>query len=104
VDRVMFRYRITADQLDRHLDLLRAAYDELHSSPPEDLQWITYQLDDGLRFLDIVSGSGDPADLAARPAFHRYRSTLDDRCDEPPAMNRLTEVGHFHSQDRPSSG
>jgi hypothetical protein len=103
MDKVMIRYRVTADRLDQHLALLRAAYDELHASAPENLRWVTYQLDDSLSFLDIVSGSGDPADLAARPAFHRFRSTLDDRCDEPPTMNGITEIGRYSSpQDRRS--
>lgn len=102
MDQVMIRYRVTASEIDKHLALLRAAYDELRENPPADLQWVTYQLDDGLSFLDIVGGTGDPADLAARPAFHRFRSTLDERCDQHPAMNEITEVDRF-PLDRASS-
>jgi hypothetical protein len=27
--------------------------------------------------------------------FQRYRATLDERCDEPPVMTMLREVGSY---------
>jgi hypothetical protein len=29
------------------------------------------------------------------PAFQRYRSTLDERCDDPPVVTVLHEVGSY---------
>lgn len=95
MDHAMIRYKVKREYLQQNLDLLRAAYEEIHASQPDDLQWVSYQLDDEISFVDIVSGSGDPGDLAKLPAFHRFRSTLNDRCDEPPAMIEITEIGAF---------
>lgn len=92
MDQLMIQYTVRCDQVQQNIDLLRAAYAELRADPPDDLRWITYQLDDGVTFIDIVAGSGDPAELAQRPAFHRFRSTLDDRCQAPPTMTELKQI------------
>lgn len=88
---MLIRYRIRPDQLDRNLQLLRAVYDELDTLQPAGLHWTTYQLEDKLTFLDIVGGTASPEELSALPAFRHFRSTLDERCDEPPVM---TEIHH----------
>lgn len=37
----------------------------------------------------------DPGRLAGMPAFQRFRSTLEERCDEPPVLTVLHEVGSY---------
>lgn len=93
--RVMIRYRVRRDQVDRNLELLRAAYEELESVQPDGLRWVTFQLEDGVSFVDLVGGEDSPGVLSQLPAFQRLRATLDNRCDEPPVMTELHEVGSF---------
>lgn len=95
VRRVMIRYRVRRDQVDRNLELLRAAYEELESVQPDGLRWVTFQLEDGVSFVDLVGGEDPPGVLSQLPAFQRLRATLDNRCDEPPVMTELHEVGSF---------
>jgi hypothetical protein len=38
-----------------------------------------------------------PGVLQHLKAFQRYRATLDERCDEPPAITVLHEVGSYTS-------
>ncbi|MDQ3150343.1 MAG: hypothetical protein M3R63_00990 [Actinomycetota bacterium] len=95
---LMIRYRVKRDQVQRNLELLRAAYEELESTRPEDLRWVSYQLEDEVTFVSLVGGGADPGALAQLPAFRRFRSTLDERCDELSVMTELREVGSFRSR------
>lgn len=95
VPAVMIRYRVMHDQVDEHLELLRAAYEELDAIEPDGLRWVTFQLDDGVSFVDFVGGESPPRLLSRLSAFQRYRAALDERCDEPPVLTVLHEVGSF---------
>lgn len=90
---VMIRYRLRPDQIEPNLELLGAVYAELESRPLDGLGWTTFQLEDGVSFVDFVRPGGPPGALSQRDAFRRYRSTLDERCDEPPVLMSLREVG-----------
>lgn len=98
---LMIRYRLKPGQVQRNLELLRDVYAELASTRPDDLRWVTYQLDDEVSFVDLVGGGLDPAALAQMESFRRFRSTLDERCYEPPVMTGLHEVGSFRFHGAP---
>ena len=91
---VMIRYKLKRGQVEQSLGLLRAVYDEYESARPGWLRQATFQLDDELSFVTFAQ-LDDPSRLADMPAFQRYRSTLDDRCDEPPVLTVLHEVGSY---------
>ena len=38
---------------------------------------------------------GGPGQLSGLEAFQRYRTTLDDRCDEPSVMTMLHKVDSY---------
>jgi hypothetical protein len=42
-----------------------------------------------------VETEGNPGALSQLKAFQRYRSTLDERCEEPSVLTVLHEVGSF---------
>lgn len=89
---VMIRYKLRPNQVERNLELLHAVYEELRSNPPEGLRWASFQLDDEVSFVDFVVGHGPPGQLSQFETFRTFRSTLDERCDEPPVMTELHEV------------
>ena len=91
----MIRYRVKRDQVERNLELLRAVYEEMEAARPDGLSYATFQLEDGVSFVDLVSTENGPGPLSRLEAFGRFRSTLDERCDEPPTMTELREVGSF---------
>ena len=94
---VMIRYQLRADQLEHDGALLRAVYDELDAARPEGLRFATFVFDDGVSFASLVAfddlpGSAPHHRLAS---FQHYRSTLDERCAEPPMVTVLHEVGSY---------
>lgn len=69
-------------------------YDELASARPDWLRQATFQLDDEVSFVTFA-GLDAPGRLAGMPAFQRFRSTFDERCDEPPVLTVLRQVGSY---------
>jgi quinol monooxygenase YgiN len=91
----MTRCKIKPDQVEHVLELLRAVYDELASAQPDGLRYATFQLDDKVTFVSFVQLADGPGVLQQLKAFQHYRTSLDERCDEPPAMTMLHEVGAY---------
>ncbi len=91
VTRAMLRYTVKPDRLAEHLRLLRAVYEELGSTRPDGLRYATFQLEDEVSFVELVTGADLPGPLSRSEAFRRYRADLDARCverrfDEPSAV------------------
>lgn len=96
----MIKWKIKPDQVQLELELLAAVYEELQTRQPGNLDYSTFQLDDGVTFMayaNMPMGLGVLGDLRA---FHRYRATLDARCDEAPIVTQLGEIGLYTSVPR----
>ena len=92
--RVQIRYRIKPEFLEQELELLRAVFAELEAKRPEGLRYESFRLEDGVSFVELVETDG-PGRFSQLQSFRRYRSTLDERCDEPPVVTELDEVGAY---------
>ncbi|RJL22045.1 hypothetical protein [Bailinhaonella thermotolerans] len=92
---VMIRWKVKPDQVERELESLRAVYEDMRAIRPEGLRYATFQLDDGVTFVDVAEMTGGPGVLRQVAAFQDYRATLDERCDEPPAVTVLRQVGAY---------
>jgi quinol monooxygenase YgiN len=95
VMQVMIRCKVKPDQVERNLELLQAVYEEMRSVRPGGLRYVTFQLEDRVTFVAFAEMGDGPAVLGQLEAFQRYRATLDERCDEPPVMTMLHEVGSY---------
>jgi hypothetical protein len=93
--RVMIRYKVKRDQVEHDVELLRGFFAELAATQPDGLRYATYQLDDRVSFVHLVETTTGPGEFARLPAFQRYRSTVADRCDEPPVLTELHEVASY---------
>src|SRR5260370_21575890 len=91
---VMSRLKLKPDQVETCLELGRAVYDEFESARPDWLRQATFQLDDEVSFVTFAE-LDDPGKLAGMPAFQPFRSTLDDRCAQPPVLTVLRQCGSY---------
>lgn len=92
--RVMIRYKVKREQLERELELLGAIYEELKATRPEGLRYATFQLEDEVSFVEFAETDA-PGRFSELDAFRAYRATLDQRCEEAPVVTELAEVGSF---------
>jgi hypothetical protein len=91
---VMVRYRVNADRVDENEQLVQAVYDELTASQPEDLQYATFKLPDGVTFVHLAQ-HGEPNPLSTTVAFQRFQEGIQDRCEEPPIVTQMDKVGSY---------
>jgi hypothetical protein len=95
--RVMVRYRVKPDQVERNEELVRAVYAELHEAAPAGFSYATFKLEDGVSFVHIaVDLAADrPSPLSELRAFREFTAGARERCDEPPVTTAATEVGSY---------
>lgn len=93
--RVMVRYRVKPDQAAANEQLVREVYEELARLRPDGFHYGTFKLDDGVTFVHLATHVTDDNPLGQVTAFGRFQENLRDRCDEPPVLTELEEVGSF---------
>lgn len=93
--KVMVRYRVKPDQVEANEELVRDVYAELDRVRPEGLRYATFKLDDGVSFVHLATQEGERSPLGDIAAFDRFQAGVRDRCDEPPVVTQLEEVGSF---------
>jgi hypothetical protein len=95
--RVMVRYEVKPGRVAENEALVRAVYEELHRVAPEGLRYATFRLADGVSFVHV--SSTETADgrnpLTEIEAFARFQEAIGERCDEPPVVTELTEIGSY---------
>ena len=95
---VMVRYRVKPGRAAENAELVRAVYEELHRTQPSGFRYATYQLDDGATFVHIATEADDASPLAGLEAFQRFVKDIAERCDDPPAVATLREIGSYRSR------
>jgi hypothetical protein len=97
---VMVRYKVKPDRVAENEDLVRAVYEELHRTEPARFRYATFRLDDGLSFVHLASSEDERSPLSQVAAFARFQKDIADRCDEPPVVTELREIGSYHVYPR----
>ena len=95
---VMVRYRVKPAHVAENEELVRAVYDELHRTQPGGLRYATFRLDDGVSFVHIAfehDADDGRRPLTALPAFQRFQENIAERCDDPPAVSELHQIGSY---------
>jgi quinol monooxygenase YgiN len=94
---VMISYKVRPDQLERNAELLGEVRAELAAKRPDGLRFVTFQTDEEGRFVSLVEFEGESglAPHHRMESFQRYRSTLDERCEQPPVVTVLHEVDSY---------
>lgn len=97
--RVMVRYRVKPDRAGENEALVRAVYEELAAERPDGLRYATFRLPDGVSFVHVSSTEDGRNPLTDVAAFGRFTAGIADRCDEPPVLTELEEVGSYRFFD-----
>jgi hypothetical protein len=94
--RVVVQYKVKPDQAERNAELIRAVYEELEQIQPDGFRYATMRLDDGVTFIHIAEKfENGPSPLPELAAFQRFRSGIENRCDEQPVAKTAEEIGSF---------
>jgi hypothetical protein len=92
---VMIRYKVKRDQVERNVQLVHAFFEELASAQPDGVRYAAFQLEDDVSFVHFVETAAGPGSFARLATYQRYRSTVEARCDEPPVLTEIQEIGAY---------
>jgi hypothetical protein len=95
--RVLIRYRLKPEHVERNEELVRAVYEELHRAAPSGFRYMTFKLEDGVSFMHISESEGEDSPLAALASAQEFQREIADRCEEQPVITELTEVGSYRA-------
>jgi hypothetical protein len=95
----MVRYTVKPEWVAENEQLVRAVYEELDRAHPEGLRYATFKIDDGVTFIHLAT-HGDENPLQHVEAFQRFQQGIRDRCDEPPAVAELEEIGSYRFSEQ----
>jgi hypothetical protein len=95
--RAMVRYRVRADQAPANERYIKGVFEQLAERQPSGLRYASFKLDDGVSFVHIVSQEVNDGSnpLTELPAFKAFTAAIAERCEEPPVVEKLTEVGSY---------
>ena len=95
--RIMVRYKVEPEQAAKNEELVRAVYDELDRTRPSGIRYATFQLDAGVSFIHLASHETEDRTnpLTELQAFQQFQENIRERCDEPPVLAELREIGSF---------
>ena len=100
--RVMVRYKVKPDRVQENEQLVREVYEELGRTRPEGFRYGTFKLEDGVSFVHLAVQDTDHNPLAEVEAFQRFQADIRSRCDEPPAVATIEEVGSYRFDGVPA--
>jgi len=95
--RVLIRYRLKPDHVERNEELVRAVYEELHRAAPSGFRYMTFKLEDGVSFMHISESAGEESPLAGLASAEEFQREIADRCEEQPVFAELTEIGSYRA-------
>jgi hypothetical protein len=93
--RVMVRYTVKPDGVATNERLVGDVYAALAAAQPAGFHYATFKLDDGVGFVHLARHEDGANPLAELPAFGRFQEGLRERCDSPPVVTELSEVGSY---------
>ncbi len=99
--RVIVRYKVKPERVTENEHLVRAVYEELDRARPERFQYATFKLEDGFSFVHLATHAGADNPLQQIEAFRRFQEGIRDRCEEPPLVSELHEIGAFRFPEGP---
>jgi hypothetical protein len=101
---VMVRYRVRAERAAENEALVRGVYEQLHDEQPDGFHYATFVEADGVGFVHVAFSETEAAGrvLPQLSAFGRFQEGIRERCEEPPVLTELREVGsfRFHPDER----
>ena len=95
--RVMVRYKVKPDHTAENERYIQRVFEQLEHERPSGVRYASFKLGDGVSFVHIVSleAADGSNPLGELPAFKAFTAAIDERCDEPPVVASLNEVGSY---------
>jgi hypothetical protein len=96
--RIMVRYKVKAGRAEENKEMIKAVFSELEAKQPAGIRYASFVLPDGVSFVHIASietaDGKNPLGMTA--SFPLFSKDIKDRCEEPPVVVDLSEMGSYN--------
>jgi hypothetical protein len=92
--RTLIRYKTKPDAADRNAELIEKVFEELKTTRPDGVRYLSLRLDDD-SFIHFVEAEEGSTPLPSLESFKAFQSGIRDRCVEPPQAGSATIVGNY---------
>jgi hypothetical protein len=95
--RVLVRYKVKADRVAENERYIAGVFEQLKREQPPGLRYASFKLGDGVSFVHIASHEAADGSnpLGQLPAFKVFTAEISERCEEPPVVVELNEIGSY---------
>ena len=95
--RVIVQYKLKEDRIQQNMRFIKDVFLALNKSKPEGLRYATFQLEDGVSFIHMVSieTEDDSNPLASLKEFKAFTEDIASRCEEPPVASAVETIGNY---------
>jgi hypothetical protein len=93
--RVIVEYKVKKAKVAEHEALVRAVFDELAKSAPPGIRYAALKRPDGVSFVHVAFMSAKKNPLDSIAAFDAFTARIGERCEAPPVVVDLTEIGAY---------
>jgi hypothetical protein len=92
---LLVRYKVKPEAVDENRRLIEAVYDALNAQAPQDVGYMTFELDHG-SFVHVKTDAAEGAfHLPDLPAFQAFTQGIRERCEEQPRAAEARLVGSY---------
>jgi hypothetical protein len=98
--RTLIRYKTKADSADNNAALIADVFEELKTTQPEGVRYLSLRLDDDsfIHFVETAADDGASA-IPGLAAFKVFQTGIRERCLEPPQAGSVRIVGNYRMLD-----
>jgi hypothetical protein len=101
----MVTYTVKPGREEENIALVRAVFDELEQTRPDDLRYAVLYVPDSRQFVHLYTDEGSPTGVPGLAAFKDFVSGAQDRHEQPAVSTQPEVIGDyrtFDDRDRPA--
>lgn len=102
MERYMVRYKVKPERASENENFIKEVFKQLQNESPAGIRYAAFKQDDGVSFVHIASIETEDGEnpVSTLSSFKAFLSEIKERCDEPPVLSELDEVGSYRFLDR----
>jgi hypothetical protein len=95
--RMMVRYKVKPERASENEGYIARVFEQLEREKPAGVRYASFKLEDGVSFVHIVSNEAVDGrnPLSELSAFKTFAAGVKERCEEPPIVAELSEIGSY---------
>lgn len=96
------RYKAKSERASENENYIKEVFKQLQNDSPAGIRYAAFKLDDGVSFVHIASIETEDGEnpMSNLSTFQNFLSKIKERCDEPPILSELNELGSYRLFDR----